>query len=325
VVLDRVLHANGGTAEFAGGTCGNVLTILAWLGWHAVPVASVGTDANGKRLLEDLRRWDVDVSLVDTGDRVITPVIVERITKGRDGEMRHSFSLRCPVCGAWFARPRVPDIATADRVVTAVPSASVFFFDRVSRGTVALARHYRQAGALVAFEPTRAEHGRLFDDAVAQAHVLKYSQQRIGDRLGAEVPLEIQTLGAEGLRFKLQRDNRAATWDELPALRADRVLDTAGSGDWCTAGFLAAAAANGADAFLSLGKPQVVNALRQGQALATINCEFEAARGAMYELSVARLRAARSRVMSGARVNARRKKLRVSSSSERRCHCDERG
>lgn len=324
VVLDRVLGADGGTAEYAGGTCGNVLTILAWFGWRSTPVATVGDDVRGKRLLEDLRHWGVDVSLVDMGKTIATPVIVERITKRPDGEARHSFSLRCPVCGTWFARPRFPDAGAAARAASAVPEASVYFFDRVSRGTVALARYYRDAGALVVFEPTRAESGRLFNEALTLAHVVKYSQQRILTPLCADVPLEVQTLGAEGLRFRVRGRKKSGRWSELPALRADRVLDTAGSGDWCTAGFLAAAGARGAASFSSLPVGEVATALRHGQALAAINCKFEAARGAMYALTVASVRAARRRLIAGARTNVTvRGDVRQPGSSVRKCDCGE--
>jgi fructokinase len=42
VALDVVVDLKAGTeARFAGGTCGNVLTILAFLGWRAVPIASL--------------------------------------------------------------------------------------------------------------------------------------------------------------------------------------------------------------------------------------------------------------------------------------------
>src|SRR5262249_50866662 len=127
-----------------------------------------------------------------------------------------------------------------------LPAARVFFFDRVSRGALLLARACAERGAVVVFEPSGVGDPELFREAWGLAHVVKYSHERLRDIADLDLTraqrkgilLEIETLGADGLRYR-SRLPRARTkgWEILGAF-AVGVLDAAGSGDWCTAGVL---------------------------------------------------------------------------------------
>src|SRR5262249_54921452 len=78
---------------------------------------------------------------------------------------------------------------------------------------------------------------------------------------------------------------KTKTWLHLPAHKALAVYDAAGSGDWCTAGFLARIA-NGASPISQLEDPQIISdCLQFGQALAALNCAYYGARGLMYAVS----------------------------------------
>jgi fructokinase len=86
----------------------------------------------------------------------------------------------------------------------------------------------------------------------------------------------IQTLGGEGLRFKAS-DTPSGKWHLLPAFKVPQVRDTAGAGDWCTAGLLYAL--HSARMSTELSTLAVATALRFGQALAALNCMHSGARG----------------------------------------------
>ena len=49
VVLDVVMNGNPHSRSkvWAGGSCGNVLTILSYLGWNAFPITRLGNDDAG--------------------------------------------------------------------------------------------------------------------------------------------------------------------------------------------------------------------------------------------------------------------------------------
>jgi len=170
-----------------------------------------------------------------------------------------------------------------------VGTPDVFFTDRVSRATVELARHFRTEGTIIYFEPSGIGDPKLFREMLKVTTVLKYSAQRartFSDLLHSHnALLEIETLGEDGLRFRLRRN--FASWHSLSA-REVTVKDTAGSGDWTTIGFLSTLFKNGTYDVAAATRQDVTRALDYGQAIAALNCEFEGARGAMYRLTRSR-------------------------------------
>ena len=281
---------------FAGGTCGNVLTILSYLGWHAKPIGRLKDDIPVEWLVEDLSKWGVDCSLVTRTQDGSTPVIIQYIRESHSGERTHTFSLRCPCCGAYLPGYKSILGTAADEYALSLGSRQVFFFDRVSRGTLNLARASAESGALVVFEPSGVGEPRLFREAWSIAHVVKYSNDRLRDiadlDLGESerngVLLEIETLGARGLRYRSRLEKvPSKAWKTMKVIPAESVIDAAGSGDWCTAGIIHKLSRGGLTGFRKVTSDRLVDALRYGQALATWNCGFEGARGGMYNLTKA--------------------------------------
>lgn len=290
IVLDVIRNAVGTTAtekRFAGGSCGNILTILAYFGWTANAVGRIGDDHPGSELLADLEKWGVRTELLRVEPGRGTPVIVQENYLDSRGRPRHRFSRACPVCGASLPAYRPLLTSEAATIATKLPSHSVFYFDRVAPGTLELAQKSRASGALVVFEPSGIKDERLFAECLKTAHVVKYANDRIKDIHNvvekAMVPIEIETLGAKGLRLRVRSNGRVGAWKELPAFTAPELLDAAGAGDWCTAGLLHGLMTNGASVEKVVKDASaVVVATRQGQALAALNCGFEGARGLMY-------------------------------------------
>jgi fructokinase len=289
VALDVVIPSEAGTAPrlWAGGTCGNVLTVLAYLGWDAYPVARLGQDSASLWVARDFTAWGghPDFLLREPGGA--TPVIVQHIQGGGADGATHSFSWRCPFCGSDLPRYKPLRRSDVEQLIPRLPQADVFFFDRVSSGALRLAGHYAATGALVVFEPSSVGNPRLFRDAVALAHLLKFSHERLGDSaeaLAAQHPLlVVETLGRDGLRYRGRLASlESRGWQQLPALPAPGVRDTAGSGDWCTAGILHLLGRGGLTEFSRVDGSLLLGALRFGQALAAWNCGFEGARGGMY-------------------------------------------
>ena len=295
VVLDLVVKGNLPDSHLlrAGGSCGNVLTILSYLGWRSYPIARLGRDAAAQIIQEDMAQFGVDTEFLAQETSGRTPAIIETIRDGGRGPRTHSYSLHCPQCGSFLPRHRPLRMDGTNRILAQLPHATVFYFDRASPASVLLAQHYRSGGALIVFEPSSMRTGSesLLKRAARLAHILKYSRERlsgVAEALGRTVvPLEIETMGRDGLRYRRKRKSGGlAPWQYMPAYQVSNPVDEAGSGDWCTAGLVHALGLHGAASFWRTRDRGLERGLLLGQALAAINCGFPGARGAMYELLV---------------------------------------
>lgn len=292
IALDLVFeNAKGGApSSWAGGTCGNVLAILSYFGWRAFPVARLNGDEASQLIGRDLDACGVDLRFAHLRPTAPAPVIVQRIHRTPAGQVSHRFSLCCPHCGAWFPSFRPVPLRPLDVVELESPSTSVFFADRAFPGSLRLARTAKALGALIVFEPSGIGQPRHFEEMVSLADVLKYSRERLPSLGGPAAPsgvlLEIQTLGASGVRFRTSLPRYDSDgWNHMDAFEVTDIRDAAGSGDWCTAGILHTLGRGGRVAFLRSSRQQIHQALRFGQALASWNCRFIGARGGMYVTS----------------------------------------
>jgi sugar/nucleoside kinase (ribokinase family) len=289
IALDVVLGVEDPLTPrfYAGGTTGNVTAALSYLGWEATPISRLAEDNAGQFVKVDLERWGVGTTHLSGSSPCPTPIVVEKIFFGKDGAPKHRFLWTCPDCGAYLPSYRPVLAEAVENLKAKITQASAFFTDRVSRSTLALAEHCKSKGSVVIFEPSGVRDPGLFVEMLYICDVLKYSDQRakgFSDLLGDHrAILEIQTLGAEGLRFLLRGQRRAKRWVSLSSFDVD-VKDTAGAGDWTTAGLVDRLFRDGKRSLKSLTRAKVVEALEYGQALAALNCQFEGARGAMYQV-----------------------------------------
>jgi len=290
VAWDVVLESSSVAYTGVGGTVGNVMSIMAFLGWHTIPVVRLGADSAGAKVLSELVALGVDTRRVSLHRDVATPVVYQ-LNTGTEGD--HGFTFKCPHCGQ--AR-RYSDALLSDlgKTTEAAPvRGDVFFFDRLTESSVLLAEQAMANGALTVFEPSAAGNDDiLFARALRASQIVKYSAERLATSVMPELGVgfvEIQTLGAAGLRFRMRSIDPA--WITISSIRLDAVTDTAGAGDWCTAGFLHLVSRHLRGGLLSdLGYNEVYAALRGGQAVAALNCQHTGARGLMRHAESARVR-----------------------------------
>lgn len=270
----------------AGGTCGNVLIALAYLGWDAYPIARLRADAASKRVIDDLKKWKVKSRFITRSDTGSTPVVVQRIRQSDNGDRSHTFSRKCPECGSWLPWYKAVKAASVPDISPRLPKADVFYFDRTSRGAINLAKHARSSGSMVVFEPSAVSEPNLLADALAEAHVVKVASNRVRgneEALQSKQPLLIvETLGDDGLRYSTLSRNTRRAWKTLPAFPVEDFRDSAGAGDWCTAGIISAVAKLGPSGLARASDKAIQNSLRYGQAMASWTCRYDGARGGMY-------------------------------------------
>ncbi len=306
VALDLVIGADPGSPvkAWVGGTCGNILTILSSLGWDAYPITRLGVDPASKRIKEDLTRWGVHLDL-STWDSVSNvPIIVQEIYHCDEGAPKHRFTQECPNCGHDLPKYKPVPPEHVDRIAELMQEPKIFFVDRLSRSTIKLAHIASERGAVVVYEPSLKPTQDSVDEILNIAHIVKYSDERLSefeiDTSGSSsILLEVQTLGARGLRYRYKGNSSKLRWTFVPGFDAPKLLDSCGSGDWCTAGVLSKLGVGGKQVFKELSLDSISEALSYGQALAAWNCGFEGARGGMYSEGFKTLSSQVRRILRG--------------------------
>lgn len=288
ITLDIILEdANSSSPlAYAGGSCCNVLTILAFLGWNSIPIGKLSNDNFGKKIIQDLKKWGVDVSKIFLEESGNTPIIIEKLGKRKNGSNGHIFSLTCPKCGSFLPRFKPIPLRQIFSNASEVFQSNVFYFDRVSRSSIELAKLYKKQGAFVFFEPPKIKDEKIYHECYDIADVVKFSDEKSNESTSEFLenlnsPLLIETLGVKGLKYRFNNKK----WKNLPAFPVNNFVDAAGAGDWCSAGFIHDLHKNGHFESNTYNEKAIKNALIFGQCLSAINCHFTGARGGMYHLS----------------------------------------
>jgi len=283
VTLD-VIYANEKKPRFlAGGSCGNVLTILSYLGWNSFPVSRLGKDPEGNRIIEDMKKWGVKTKFIEQ-EKMASPRIIEKIFPNKNP--RHRFYITCEH-GNWLPRRKPYLLKALEQIQDKLPRSNVFYFDRASPSALQLAKILKAKNTIIFFEPPKFLDDYVFLECLRIADVVKhcYNQSKETENSGIKIPLEIQTKGEEGLRYKA-RFLKQKTWQQMDAFPVTNLVDAAGSGDWLTAGIIHFIGQNTSKA---PSQKKLETALRFGQALASLNCNFIGARGIMYNLTKSRV------------------------------------
>ncbi len=226
-------------AECVGNTCGNVATILPYLGVQTYPIGHFDTSKQGLQIKSDLQRYGADVRFVENSAQGGTTLL--RCTHKRDkmtGE--HTVSFRANSPGSRFPKRRflrVRDEAPAF-MENLDFTPDVFFFDAAEAGLRYLAAELRKRGTLVYFEPESDADRNKFLKAVEVSDIVKFSHEKVDDMAFTAQytdKLFIRTLGAEGLEFNLCGQG----WNRVAPIANDNVVDTEGAGDWTSSQFIA--------------------------------------------------------------------------------------
>ncbi len=278
--VDVIVRPDGTLSRCAlGGSAGNVLYILGALGWNPTPVGTLGEDAAAQVVRNEFAKVGADLDYLLERSNFRTPIVYQH-QRSVDGEATHHFSFVCPICGARH-RPHADDGTDIAINAAKLPKAVAFFLDRPTRVGVELAELYARNGALVVFEPsTVGDDLALFARALKSARIVKYADDRISDLSHFDlsaVSIEIQTLGSAGLKFRAP--SLSNDWLHMGAYSLPYLQDTAGAGDWCTAGMIFELFKAGTADGLGSDYNTLVRALAFGQALSTLNCMTEGARG----------------------------------------------
>ena len=265
---------------YVGGTCGNVMMILAYMGWDAYPIARLDGTKDTARLLADMKKNSVHTDFISTSDGK-TPVIVQRNFINKDGVPTHRFESRNNT-GRFYLDFKSLTLKQTNDVIARIDFVpKVFFFDRVSPAILKLAHAFKEKGSVIFFEPSsRGGDVKTFNKCVEVADVVKFSDQRIKDYNqfdDMEDKLFIQTQGAQGLTYRIN-----SGWMHLEPMVNDNVVDTAGAGDWTAAALINELYKDKEKHEIFHFTPTAIaEALNAAQRIGAQSCSYEGARGRM--------------------------------------------
>ena len=265
--------------EEVGGTCGNVMCMLSWMGWNAWPIACLDDSPEGLKITEDLKRYGCDCRYVTNTPEGGTTML--RCTHKKTVDGKRSMSVRAGSPGGsrfpkrHFLRARDEAPVFMDQLIE-VPS--VFFFDDPAAGHRYLAREMKRKGCqIVYFEPSKvATNADL--ESIGVSDVIKFSDENVPDVSFTESfpdKVFIQTMGPKGVRYKY----KGRPWEVVEALPVREVVDTEGAGDCFTATFINAVAERG------LTLSSIPSAIREAMENASRSVGYFGSKGFIHHMS----------------------------------------
>ena len=282
-----------------GNTCGNVMTMLPYLGVKTFPVAKFDVSPQGYQMKRDLKAYGADVRYVSNTLDGATTILrcVHKLDEQGNPSMSHKGSSAGKPWTGPSARPARKYLTTKNGEVDALVDTmgftpDVFFFDVAQAGHRILAERLREKGTLVYFECDSDGHRiedekrrlaayRAFLKCVDASDVVKMSGEYIQDLSFAEAyndKLFVQTLGADGLRFKLG----GGKWIKLAPILNPDYKDYEGAGDWTSTTLIAALCSRGMLKVKDMTEQSVQEVLTMAQQMASYSVGFIGSKGLIH-------------------------------------------
>lgn len=284
VCLD-IIHKESNIAVMNGGTCANVLTVLAQLGEYAsVLIPDYYIDGQSEYFYTTLRKMDINfITYCKTKKNI--PKIIEVYDKNRN----HLFYTKCPWCGQDLLESRFITKKEAERLISRIVDHDIFFIDRISDGIKWIAEEYGALHKKVMYEPNSGRNLKAVVEMSRLANIIKFSEDKISLAMAqiireqckkSVLDLIIVTRGERGMNFSYRLDEEEfSDWIEGPNIKFIGLRDTSGAGDWLTAGFLHFWSKTG----YTLEKQALFDSLRAALELSAICSKKEGAQGAFYD------------------------------------------
>ena len=282
-----------------GNTCGNVMTMLPYLGVQTFPVAKLDMSPQGYQLKRDMKAYGADVRFVS--NTMAGGTTLFRCTYKLDDAGKPAISFKGSAAGkTWTgpsARPNRKYLSSRNNEVDQLLAdmnftPDVFFYDVTQAGHRILAERLREKGTLVYFECDSDGHTindeksrnaayRSFLRCVNASDIVKMSGEHIQDLSFADAyadKLFIQTLGEEGLRFKLG----GGKWIQLAPISNPDYKDYEGAGDWTSSVLISALCGMNLLKVKNMTEDAITEALMMAQAIASYSVGFVGSKGMIH-------------------------------------------
>lgn len=281
-----VVHSDTGIKIMNGGSCANVMSVLAQIGYDCSIVRERYSDFLEPVLSNTLSSLGVK-EFFYRKTKTKTPRIIEELY-----DTRHDFYTVCPYCGQRTLALKLPKEDDIRLVYDQINDMDVFYSDRASSGILMLMEWFNQKNGVVVFEPNSARNSKGLYFATACADIIKFSKERISYTIAERIRMNndrakliIYTDGAKGLLFAHRMlDGKMSDWLSVPSVFQGPVIDSSGAGDWLTAGFLSELLKDRKALSLNalLDAKEVTKMLMKGMKYSKLCCAAIGAQGVFY-------------------------------------------
>ena len=281
-----VVHSDSGIKIMNGGSCANVISVMAQIGYNCSIIRECYSDFLEPFLSNTLSSLGVK-ELFYRKTKSKTPRIVEEIYN-----TQHDFYTICPHCGKKILDLKLPSEDDVKSLFSQINDMDVFYSDRASSGILMLMEWFNQKNGVVVFEPNSARNSKGLYFAAACADIIKFSKERISYTIAERIRINndrakliIYTEGAKGLLFAHRMlDGKMSDWLSVPSVFQGPVIDSSGAGDWLTAGFLSELLKDRKALSLNalLDAKEVTKMLKKGMKYSKLCCAAIGAQGVFY-------------------------------------------
>ena len=276
---------------YNGGSCGNVIAVLSFLGFSSNLITRRYNDVAGNVLKANLAQ--LGINSIEVGKNPTqTPRIIEKLIHEDGAYVGHKFLMECPECSQPLPKLKLLSQSDVKPVINSSISYNALYADRISPGISLLIDAFNGNGAWTIYEPNSCRNAKAFFNNASKAKILKFSSEKVPLSVAEKIRCStersqtliiIQTLGKEGLRFSYRKKSGLfSQWIRLPAQPILNLVDTTGAGDWCTAGMISCLLSYYDKSPQWIKKTNVISALQYGQALSAIACSFVGGQGLIY-------------------------------------------
>ena len=223
--------------EEVGNTCGNVMSMLPYLGVETYPIGHFDESEQGLKIAADLKRYGANTRFVKNSKEGGTTLMT--CIHKLDANGQHTMSHRATAPNSRFPKRKQLRKAEVQGFIDALDfKPDAYFFDVSDAGPRELAKILKEQDVMVYYEPEGNKEMNKFIKCVEVSDVIKFSGTNILDTsFVANYPdkLFIRTMGEEGMEFDL----RGQGWKKIAPIPNNNVVDWEGAGDWTSSVFLA--------------------------------------------------------------------------------------